>query len=186
MPQLITPRSDAPDTMGRMADARRLEWIVDQLDLEPNHRVLEIGGGHGVAATLVLERLTRGAYTGIDRSAKMIAASERRNADAVAAGRATFVLGEFPTETVDGSFDRIFAARVVSMIESSALAEVRRLLTTGGLLVLPFESPDHRRTGVLVSKAVESLGLAGFEIIRRAETTVDGHRNVCLVANRIR
>ncbi len=170
-----------------MADSPRLAWIVDQLELREHHRVLEIGGGHGVAATLVLDQLSSGTYTGIDRSAKMVAASERRNRNAVAAGRARFVLGEFPTETVvDGAFDRIFAARVVSMIEPAALAQVRRLLTTDGLLVLPFESPDHRRTDVLLSRAVERLGLAGFEIVRRAETTLDGHRNVCLVADPVR
>jgi len=58
--------------------------------------VLELGCGHGVAASLVCERLGDGGHlTAIDRSQKMIDAATERNREHVYAGRATCICTTF-------------------------------------------------------------------------------------------
>src|ERR671937_557298 len=61
---------------------------VDTLEVGPADRLLEVGCGHGVAVSLVCERLTTGTITAIDRSPKMIEMATRRNREHVDAGRA--------------------------------------------------------------------------------------------------
>src|SRR3954449_12943420 len=68
--------------------SERFLWAVDTLEVRPTDRLLEVGCGHGIAVSLVCERLTTGTITAIDRSPKMIAMATRRNREHVDAGRA--------------------------------------------------------------------------------------------------
>ena len=120
-----------------MSANARLEAVVASLGVRPDDRVLEIGCGHGVAATLVCERLEGGRLTAIDRSPKMLAAARRRNASYVEAGRAEFLLGAL--EDIDlgaRRFDTIFAVRVglFHREPERARALVERWLAPGGAL----------------------------------------------------
>jgi SAM-dependent methyltransferase len=87
----------------------RLRSIVDGLGIEPDDRVLEIGCGHGVAATFVCERLEGGRLTAVDRSSKMIEAARRRNAAHVEAGKAEFLVASLEDLDLGGRrFDKVF------------------------------------------------------------------------------
>ena len=106
--------------------------------------MLEIGCGHGVAATLVCERLTTGAYTAVDRSPAMIAAAARRNARHVEAGRAEFLVMALEQLDLGGRrFDVIFAARVGLFHREPARARAlaQRWLAPGGRLLTEYDAP---------------------------------------------
>jgi cyclopropane fatty-acyl-phospholipid synthase-like methyltransferase len=114
--------------------SERLRRVVERLDVRPGDRVLEIGCGHGVAATYVLERGAR--ITGVDRSPKMIAAATRRNAAHVEAGTAEFLVAHLEDlELGDRRFDRIFAVRV--RIFEPRLVE--RWLAPGGRILSEYD-----------------------------------------------
>ncbi len=114
------------------------------MKIEPSHRVLEIGCGHGVAATFVCERLQDGRLTAVDRSSKMIEAAARRNAVHIQAGRVEFVCAEF--EHLDPGakrFDKIFAVRVGLFRREPARAHAiaERWLSPGGELFVEVDEP---------------------------------------------
>ena len=125
-----------------------MRQVVEQLNIRPEDRVLEIGCGHGVAATFVCERLEGGHLTAIDRSEKMIAAAKRRNAAHVEAGRAAFLVADFEALDLGGRrFDKIFAVRVGLFHREPECARslAERWLAPGGELFTFFDQPTSRR-----------------------------------------
>ena len=127
-----------------MRVTERLRAIVEQLDIRSDDRVLEIGCGHGVAATLVCELLESGHLTAVDRSAKMIEAARRRNAAFVEAGRAEFLVAALEElELGQRRFDKIFAVRVGLFHREPERAHdlAERWLAPGGALSAFLDSP---------------------------------------------
>ena len=126
--------------------SERLRSVVEQLDIRPDERVLEIGCGHGVAATLVCERLEEGHLTAVDRSAKMIQAATRRNAAYVKAGRVDFLVASLEDlDLGDRRFDKIFAVRVGLFHRDPERARrlVERWLAPGGEVFTFFDLPPE-------------------------------------------
>ena len=129
--------------------SERLRKLVEKLDVRPDDQILEIGCGHGVAATLVCERLEGGHLTAIDRSEKMIEAAKRRNASHIEAGKAEFIacyLEGFDPE--DRRFDKVFAVRVGLLHREPERARsiAERWLAPGGELFVFFDEPTNRKS----------------------------------------
>ena len=127
--------------------SERLRAVVERLDIRPDDRVLEIGCGHGVAATLVCERLDGGRLTAIDRSPKMVEAARRRNVACVEAGKVEFLVATLEDlELGDRRFDKIFAARVGLFHREPERARrlVERWLAPGGAVFAFSDSPSER------------------------------------------
>jgi ubiquinone/menaquinone biosynthesis C-methylase UbiE len=124
--------------------SERLQRVVDELAIRPDDRVLEIGCGHGVAATLVCGLLKGGRLTAIDRSPKMIEAATRRNAAYVADGRAEFLVGALEElDLGERRFDKIFAVRVGLFHREPARARAlaERWLAPGGEIFAFYDEP---------------------------------------------
>jgi len=87
-------------------------FAVQQLDLQPTDRVLEIGFGGGVTLPSLLKASSF--VGGVDRSADVISRTKARFANAVRAGRADFRVGTveaLPFEA--GSFNKVCTVNTV-------------------------------------------------------------------------
>lgn len=124
--------------------SERLRKIVERLELRRGDRVLEIGCGHGVAASMVCEALGSGSLVAIDRSPAMIARARVRNRVHVEAGRATFAVMDLEALALGRrTFDVIFAVRVGLFHRERTRAEARvaPYLARAGRLVVVYDTP---------------------------------------------
>jgi ubiquinone/menaquinone biosynthesis C-methylase UbiE len=154
----------------------RLRWAVEVLDVGPEDHVLEVGCGHGVAVSLVCERLVGGRITAVDRSPKMIEIAEKRNR--VHAPKARFITASLEEAGLeDETYDRIFAVHVAALHRPGQPLEiVRRRLAPDGRLCLvsqaPHSTPAQARAFAVQLAAV--LDGAGFtiedELVERLDT----------------
>jgi SAM-dependent methyltransferase len=145
--------------------SERLVWAVGVLDVAPGDRVLEVGCGHGVAVSLVCERLAHGRITAVDRSPRMIEMARRRNA--AWADRVRFVAATIEEADLgDEVYDKVFAVHVAALQRPGpALDVVRARLAAGGSLSLFGQAPgwrsrrDAARFGAEVGGVLGGAGL---------------------------
>src|ERR671911_103389 len=129
--------------------SERFVWAVDTLEVRPADRLLEVGCGHGVAVSLVCERLTTGTITAIDRSPKMIEMATRRNR---------------------GRFDKVFAFNVAPfwLQPEAALGAVRQHLGRDGAVYIFWDArhsaPERARD--LGNELADRLREGGFSVDR--------------------
>jgi SAM-dependent methyltransferase len=121
--------------------------ILDQLQLAPSDRLLEVGCGGGAFLSQALRSGCSAAAA--DHSADMVRLARELNAEAIAAGRLEIVQAEAGAlEFEPGSFTCAAMTGVLAFIpdQVGALAEVHRLLAPGGRLVVYTGSPAMRGT----------------------------------------
>jgi trans-aconitate methyltransferase len=172
--------------MSRRRAAERLVWAVDTMGVGPTDRLLEIGCGHGVAVSLVCERLDGGSITAIDRSPTMIEMARKRNADCVAAGVASFQAAELRDADLGGArFDKIFAIHVGVFLRgrpARELAVIKRHLTPGDTLYLVDQPLVPDQAGPTVQRLSAVLEANGFRVGDVLVRDLAGGRVTCVVA----
>jgi SAM-dependent methyltransferase len=177
----------------RPSNRRRNLWTVDRLEIEPHHRVLELGYGPGVAVEACARRARRGEVVGVDHSEVMQRVATRRNARAAAEGRVRLLVAGFdalPGLDLGGPFDRILAVNSVTFADDPAavIAGLAGRLRPGGRLAITFQSrrpgardADSARGGEELAAALRAAGLADVRIETLA---LPGASAVCALGRR--
>lgn len=162
----------------RGSNVERSAWTIERLDVQPHHRVLEIGFGPGVALAELVRRASAGRVVGVDHSATMLRQARRRNARAVAEGRLELhVAGIERLPQLDAPFDRVLAVNCIQFWDDAArrLVELRELMRPGGRIAITLQprhagatDADARRLGDEIRARVEAAGFADVELALRA------------------
>jgi cyclopropane fatty-acyl-phospholipid synthase-like methyltransferase len=160
---------------------------VETLEVEPGDRLLEVGCGHGVAVSLVCERLEGGRITAVDRSPKMIAVAEERNRGN--AGKARFVNAPIEAADLDGeAYDKAFAMHVAALhTPGRPLDTVREHLVPGGRLYLFSQAPGWRSAEparAFTAGLAATLDAAGFTTERTLMKDLRGAFAAGVIARR--
>jgi ubiquinone/menaquinone biosynthesis C-methylase UbiE len=157
----------------RESNLLRNEWAVSLLEIEPTHKVLELGCGPGVALEHAAKHASSGLVVGVDHSELMLRASARRNAEAIAAGRVELRLGTAETMAdEDRRFDRVLAVNVVQFWDApvGTLRTLRGLMTSGGRVAIALQPRNKGATNGDSERAAQrNLALleeAGFRDLR--------------------
>ncbi|MCA9726634.1 MAG: methyltransferase domain-containing protein, partial [Candidatus Eisenbacteria bacterium] len=149
----------------------RSRMVLEQLDLEPGDRVLEIGFGPGVDLRTVSRRCEW--VAGIDHSEEMLRQARRRNLRAIETGGVELRRGTAEALPFDDdSFDKAFSINSVQFWPDldGGIRELRRVLRPGGRAVLAIQ-PRQPRANLRIArswetKLVRETQAAGFSSVR--------------------
>jgi protein-L-isoaspartate O-methyltransferase len=137
--------------------------MLDDLDIQPRHRVLDVGVGTGWTTALLSARLGDDRVTGIEFDPQVASEATRRLA---AAGyHPTVITGDGTTGYAAGApYDRIQATYAVRRIPPAWTEQTR----SGGLIVAPWVTP-FTHTGAIARLTVTAPGHASGRFTRPAE-----------------
>ena len=139
--------------------------VLDRVGIRPGERVLELGPGPGMFTVEAAQRVgAEGRLIAVDIQPKMIAQVEKRIQDAGLTNVETHVADAYHLPLDDASVDRAFLVTVLPEIpdQPCALAELRRVLKSGGMLSITeeFADPDYP----FAFETIRRVEAAGFKL----------------------
>ena len=185
VPQSMRPHGFVGRMVGWLMDrfnAKAQDSALKRLEVQPSDAVLEIGFGTGRLVRKIAKKAREGLVAGVDPSQLMLEKAERRTRRFRRKGRVELKLGEAAAlPWPDACFDKAAALHSFQFWAdpNHDVAEVRRVLKPGGLLVLVLRAHKGRgpkwlpnpvsRTDQEIAGVFQLLSAGGFR-----ETRLEG------------
>lgn len=163
------------------------DWGLNHIEIGPRFTILDVGCGGGGTVEKLASRATEGMVCGVDHSDGSVAASRRRNAQLIAAGRVE--IRQAPVSQLPFPNDRF---DLVTAVEThyywpdllSDLKEVRRVIRPGGALLILAEAYKGGRLDTLAKFAMKALRATHLSLDEyRAVLAEAGYGNVHVAAH---
>ena len=163
------------------------KWTIDQLKIQKNDRILEIGYGPGYAVQFILENYKPLRVDGIDVSEKMKETASKRNKNWMDSGSLRLFCGDVSQfETLSNTYDKIFSVNNYPLWEEQmkSLKQLFHFLKPGGKIILtvqPREEDATDQTARLLGESMkQDLQKAGFSNIEISFKKVRPILTVCV------
>jgi len=133
-------------------------WGLTHVNIEPNYVILDVGCGGGKTVNRLAQQAALGKVFGIDYSADMVEYSKKVNKKLIAENRVEIVEGSVEkTGFSDDFFDLVTAIETYYFWPSfsGALREIRRVLKSGGKLLMVNEMVQDGVYDVKYAKTIE-------------------------------
>ena len=151
---------------------------MDQVPIEEDHVILDIGCGAGQSVSMLGHRVPRGRVCGIDYSPEMVKMASDLNKELIHEGKVEVLeasVSEIPYE--DSVFDLAIASETIHFWPDLAndLREIYRVLKGGGHLVVVNKYAKNEKEAEVLSRHFtlhspddfeKALGDAGFHVVK--------------------
>lgn len=145
----LTPFYDS--FAGPFADSLR-KWLLQQADIHPGQRVLDLGCGTGLLTMMVKRSVPEAQVTGLDSDENILAIAKRKAESAQLSIQWEHALATgmpFPDRMFDVTVSSFVTHHLISVEKVSAFKEVHRILLPGGCFhILDFGPPSNLLTRV--------------------------------------
>ena len=175
----------------RGSNRMRNLWTVDLLELQPDHRVLEIGCGPGVSLEACAAKIKDGRILGIDHSDVMIRQASKRLPQEVESGKVMLVHGDLDQiKRFDDEFDRIFSVNVVQFLPDmkDAFGQIYHQLKNGGIAATTYQprqkNPTREDALNMADRISGVMKDIGFANIRIEELSLKPVPAICVLGQR--
>lgn len=141
--------------------------MLQDLDVQPGHRVLDAGAGTGWTTALLSRRAGAGTVTGIEIDSEVAEAASRR-LEAIGTDAAVVVGDAGKGWPEDGPYDRVHGTFAVHQVPTAWLQQAR----PGGLIVVPWGT-RYGNLNAVARLRVDADGTAGGRFTRLVEFMLD-------------